>query len=60
MAQAAKSKRQNRTITVDFHNEAPHSHLLRNGKAFIEFAWFSYSRWASTATINHPVMAVES
>ena len=37
MAQTAKPPRQNRTITVDFHDEAPYSQLLDNGKAFIEF-----------------------
>lgn len=37
MAQTAKPPRQNRTITVDFHDEATYSQLLDNGKAFIEF-----------------------
>jgi hypothetical protein len=37
MAQTAKSKRQNRTITVDFHDESTYSQLLGDGKAFIEF-----------------------
>src|SRR5919106_4929950 len=37
MPQAAKSKRQNRTITVDFHDEATYFQLLGDGKAFIEF-----------------------
>ena len=37
MAQAEKNKRQNRTITVDFHDEATYSQLLGDGKAFIEF-----------------------
>jgi hypothetical protein len=34
MAQAAKSKRHNRTITVDFHDETTYSQLLDDGKAF--------------------------
>src|SRR3712207_5716206 len=29
--------RQNRTITVDFQNEATYSRLLNDGKAFVEF-----------------------
>jgi hypothetical protein len=37
MAQTAKSKRQNRTITVDFHDETAYSQLLDDGKAFVEF-----------------------
>ena len=37
MAQAAKSKRQNRTLTVDFHDETTYSQLLDDGKAFVEF-----------------------
>ncbi|MGE3540470.1 MAG: hypothetical protein AB7N91_23880 [Candidatus Tectimicrobiota bacterium] len=37
MTQAAKPTRHNRTITVDFHNEATYVALLSDGKAFIEF-----------------------
>jgi len=37
MAQAAKAPRQNRTLTVDFHDEATYSQLLGDTKAFIEF-----------------------
>jgi hypothetical protein len=37
MAQADKAPRQNRMITVDFHDEATYSELLGDGKAFIEF-----------------------
>src|SRR5215470_12975446 len=37
MAQTAKPKRQNRTLTVDCHDQATYSQLLGNGKAFIEF-----------------------
>ena len=37
MAQAAKSKRQNRTLTVDFYDEATYFELLTDGKAFVEF-----------------------
>ena len=36
MAQAAKATRQNRTITVDFHDETTYSQLLGDTKAFIE------------------------
>src|SRR6266704_6992540 len=36
MAQAAVRTRHNRTITVDFHDEAPYVQLLSDGKAFIE------------------------
>jgi hypothetical protein len=37
MAQAAKAPRQNRTLTVDFHDEATYFGLLDNTKAFVEF-----------------------
>ena len=37
MGQTAKSPRENRTITVDFHDESTYFQLIRNGKAFVEF-----------------------
>jgi hypothetical protein len=37
MGQTAKMTRKNRTITVDFHNEATYAQLLDNTKAFVEF-----------------------
>lgn len=37
MPQADKPKRQNRTLTVDFHDQATYFELLSNGKAFVEF-----------------------
>jgi len=36
MGQAAKRTRENRTITVDFHDETTYAHLLGDGKAFVE------------------------
>jgi hypothetical protein len=36
MGQAATRTRQNRTITVDFHDETTYAHLLGDGKAFVE------------------------
>ena len=36
MAQADKAPRQNRTLTVDFHDEATYCQLLDDTKAFIE------------------------
>ena len=36
MAQAATRTRHNRTITVDFHDEATYVRLLSDGKAFVE------------------------
>ena len=36
MGQAAKPTRHNRTITVDFHNEATYFRLLGDGKVFVE------------------------
>src|SRR6266545_6594631 len=37
MGQTAKATRKNRTITIDFHNEATYDQLLDNTKAFVEF-----------------------
>jgi transposase-like protein len=37
MGNAAKATRQNRTITVDFQDQATYFQLLSDGKAFIEF-----------------------
>ena len=37
MAQAAVRTRHNRTIIVDFHDEATYFRLLDDGKAFVEF-----------------------
>ena len=37
MGQTAKVARKNRTITVDFHNEATYDQLLDDTKAFVEF-----------------------
>jgi hypothetical protein len=37
MGQAAKATRQNRTITVDFQNEATYFQLLGDPQAFVEF-----------------------
>ena len=39
MGQRAKPTRQNRTITVDFHDETTYSELLGNTKAFVEFVF---------------------
>src|SRR5262245_65483648 len=36
MATAANRPRHNRTITVDFRDEATYCHLLGDGKAFLE------------------------
>jgi len=37
MGPTAKPTRQNRTITVDFHDESPYLQLLSDGKAFVEW-----------------------
>ena len=37
MVQSAKPTRENRTITVDFHDETTYFELLSHGKAFVEF-----------------------
>ena len=36
MGTAATTARENRTITIDFQNEATYFHLLGDGKAFVE------------------------
>ena len=37
MGQTAKSPRENRTITVDFHDEPTYYELINDAKAFVEF-----------------------
>jgi hypothetical protein len=37
MGQTAKAPRENRTITVDFHDESTYFQLMNDGKAFVEF-----------------------
>ena len=37
MGNAAKATRQNRTITIDFQDQATYFQLLSDGKAFVEF-----------------------
>src|ERR671935_1917529 len=39
MRNAARQTRENRTITVDFQNEATYFQLLGDGKAFVEFVF---------------------
>src|SRR5215470_3153876 len=39
MGQTAKPIRENRTITIDFHDEATYAELLGNTKAFVEFVF---------------------
>src|ERR671935_864930 len=39
MRNAARQTRENRTITVDFQNEATYFQLLSDGKAFVEFVF---------------------
>jgi hypothetical protein len=37
MGTAAKPTRENRTITVDFQDEAPYFRLIADGKALVEY-----------------------
>ena len=37
MGNQAKRKRENRTVTVDFNDEATYHRLCRDGSSFIEF-----------------------
>jgi hypothetical protein len=37
MSNGAKTIRENRTITVDFHDESTYFQLIHEGKAFVEF-----------------------
>jgi hypothetical protein len=37
MGNGAKTTRENRTITVDFHDESTYFQLMHDGKAFVEF-----------------------
>jgi hypothetical protein len=39
MPKHARQSRENRTITIDFQNEATYFQLLGDGKAFLEFVF---------------------
>ena len=39
MPKSARQTRDNRTITIDFQNEATYFQLLGDGKAFLEFVF---------------------
>jgi hypothetical protein len=56
MAQAAVRTRHNRTITVDFHNEATYRQLLGDGKAFIECVLAFLLALACNSLIRRPVV----
>ena len=58
MAQTAKAPRQNRTLTVDFHDEATYSQLLDDTKAFIEFVLAFILSIGFQLPINRLVTAV--
>ena len=58
MPQTPKVTRENRTITVDFNDEATYFELLSNGKAFASSSsWLSSSPWVSSSLTNRPVTA---
>jgi len=42
MRNTARQTRENRTITVDFQNEATYVQLLGDGKAFVELVRFPW------------------
>ena len=52
MGTAAKPTRENRTITVDFRDEATYFHLLSDGKAFLECG--SRTCWLRINTTGSP------
>jgi len=54
MGQTTKATRENRTITVDFHDETTYSELLGNTRAFVEFVLaflFSLSAFSSSTRL---------
>ena len=57
MGQQRKPTRQNRTITVDFHDEATYFQLLGDGKAFVEFVLPSSCPLAFNSSTRRPVTA---
>ena len=62
MGTAAKPTRENRTITVDFRDDATYFHLIAAGKAFVEcvlaflvYNWLQVLRHAETPQIDQGV-----
>ena len=58
MHDTARQTRENRTITVDFQNEATYFQLLDDGKAFVELVLRSSSPSAFSSGTRRPVAAV--
>lgn len=58
MPNTARQTRANRTITVDFHNEATYFQLLGDGKAFLESVLAFLLPWAFNWPTRRPVVAV--
>ena len=64
MGPAAKPTRENRTITVDFQNEATYFQLLGDGKAFVECVrlcrkFFSEGREGAVAPVGGVIRRLE-
>jgi hypothetical protein len=57
MPQADKPKRQNCTITVDFHDETTYFKLLNDGKTFVEFVLAFILSLGFSSPTNRPVTA---
>ena len=58
MRTIARQTRENRTITVDFQNEATYFHLLGDGKAFVELVIAFVMSLGFSSSTRRPVAAV--
>ena len=60
MGQAGKRTRLNRTITVDFQNEATYFQLLGDGMAFVECVLAFLLSWAFSSHTRPRFTAVDA
>ena len=58
MRSKPRQTRENRTITVDFQNEATYVQLLGDGKAFVELVMAFTSPWAFSSNTRRRVREV--
>ena len=56
-ANTTRQSRENRTITIDFQNEATYLQLLGDGKAFVECVVAFLCLWAFNSSTRRPVAA---
>jgi hypothetical protein len=60
MCNTARQTRENRTITVDFQNEATYVQLLGDGRAFVEFVVAFLLSLDVSVTPHRPILGLQA